>query len=502
MKTKCGFLRTAWAKFTRANQLPPGNQARSWAVYPRTLLPCVTTLLLAQAALTQTLRTGADGSSPPASAPAGGENGEQKLEAARAALHGPRKDTAKAKKLLLEVLEQDKATLQPGSLCYVYVYLGYIEDRATNRTQAIAWYKQALALKEGDGVRECAQLGLKEPMTWIRHLDADAGPARQTGSSISPTNAAASNPRLKTKVKFTANQASVQDIVQALALQAGLGYERQKSFSQTDPLCRRWVNNAAIEGKSCGEALDQILQPVGLRYQVEDGAIVLYRKDEGSAPSASANPAVKTLDLGKAYVTTEQPPAGLVPARALSPEERQVNFDLLWEAIDKTYACFELKSINWPEVRLRYQAQLDQAATADAFYLLLFQLVNELKDTHSWLQNYRPPRPAHGPGLSAELFDGRPFLVAVETNSEAAGMGVKPGMEIVEVDGATVEERLARLRPYLPGCSSERRVPARGLPLSPGRRERQHGDREVALPRRSNERDACAQAEFWVGSPG
>jgi LPXTG-motif cell wall-anchored protein len=183
MKTKRGFLRTAWAKFMRANRLPPGNQARSWAVYPRALLPWVTTLVLAQAALTQALGTGADGSSPPASAPAGGENGEKKLEAARAALHGPRKDTAKAKKLLLEVLEQDKATLQPGSLCYVYVYLGYIEDRATNRTQAIAWYKQALALKEGDMIRECAQLGLKEPMTWIRHLDADAGPARQLAQS-------------------------------------------------------------------------------------------------------------------------------------------------------------------------------------------------------------------------------------------------------------------------------------------------------------------------------
>ena len=305
-------------------------------------------------------------------------------------------------------------------------------------------------------IRGCAQLGLKEPMTWIRHLDADAGPARQTASSTSPTNAAASDPRLKTKVKFATNQASVQDIVQALALQAGLGYEWQKSFSQTDPLCRRWVNNVAIEGKSCGEALDQILGPVGLRYQVENGAVVLYRKDEGTAPPSAASTPVKTLDLGKAYVTTEQPPAGLVPARALSPEERQENFDLLWEAIDKTYAGFELKSINWPEVRLRYQAQLDQAATANAFYLLLFGLVNELKDTHSWFQNYRPPCPTHGPGLSLELFNGRPFVVAVEAGSEAAGKGVKPGAEVVEVDGSAVEEKMERLRPCLPARSSER----------------------------------------------
>ena len=59
---------------------------------------------------------------------------------------------------------------------------------------------------------------------------------------------------------------------------------------------------------------------------------------------------------------------------------------------------------DWPEVPRRYQAQLAQVETADAFYVLLFHLVNELKDTHSWLQNYTPPRPAQGPGLAVDLF--------------------------------------------------------------------------------------------------
>ena len=155
-------------------------------------------------------------------------------------------------------------------------------------------------------------------------------------------------------------------------------------------------------------------------------------------------------------MTNEQPPEGLVPARSLSRQERQENFDLLWEAIDKTYADFELKGIDWPEVRRRYQAQLAQVETADAFYVLLFHMVNELKDTHSWLQNYTPPRPAQGPGLAVDLFGGKPFVVTVKPDSPAAAMGVKPGAEVVEIDGATVEESLARLRPYLPGRSSER----------------------------------------------
>src|SRR5512136_512303 len=158
MKTKRNILTITWAQFARASRLPPGNPARLGARLPRVLLTGLTALFLAQTALWPVPATGA-------------ENGEQKLDAARAALHGRDKDTDKAKKLLLEIVAQDKATLQPGSLCYVYVYLGYIEDRATNRTQAVAWYKKALALKEGDAIRGCAELGLKEPMTWIRHLD-------------------------------------------------------------------------------------------------------------------------------------------------------------------------------------------------------------------------------------------------------------------------------------------------------------------------------------------
>src|SRR5271157_4951401 len=77
--------------------------------------------------------------------------------------------------------------------------------------------------------------------------------------------------RLGSKVKYTSEQASVQDIVQSLADQVGLRYDWQKSFAQTDPLCRQWVRNVTIDGQTCQQALEQILKPVGLRYQVEEG---------------------------------------------------------------------------------------------------------------------------------------------------------------------------------------------------------------------------------------
>ena len=75
--------------------------------------------------------------------------------------------------------------------------------------------------------------------------------------------------RLGSKVKYTSEQASVQDIVQSLVEQVGLRYDRQKSFAQTDPLCRQWVLNVAIEGKTCNEALEQVLKPVGLEWPLD-----------------------------------------------------------------------------------------------------------------------------------------------------------------------------------------------------------------------------------------
>ncbi len=270
------------------------------------------------------------------------------LQQARDALTGGQKDMVLAKKLLLEIAAQGDTSLDPSELCHVYVYLGYIEDRAGHREQAIPWYQRALQVQGASvWIRQCAEVGLKEPLIWIRHLDESTNP---------------------------------------------------------DP----------------------------------------------------SSPPVKTFERGQGYVTTEEPPTGLVPAKTLSPEERQENFEFLGEAIDKTYAGFDLKAINWPEVCRGYRARLDQAATAEDFYLLLFGLVNELKDTHSWLQNYKPPLPASGPGLTLGLFDGKLFAVAVNAGSEAAAAGVKPGAELLEVDGLTVQEEMERLRPRLPGRSSER----------------------------------------------
>jgi hypothetical protein len=79
------------------------------------------------------------------------------------------------------------------------------------------------------------------------------------------------------KITYVSTQASVQDIVKTMAQQAGLGYQWQKSFDQTDPQCRQFVHDVRIEAVPFEMAMRQILDPVGLRYEVENGDVVLYR---------------------------------------------------------------------------------------------------------------------------------------------------------------------------------------------------------------------------------
>jgi carboxyl-terminal processing protease len=157
-----------------------------------------------------------------------------------------------------------------------------------------------------------------------------------------------------------------------------------------------------------------------------------------------------------AQLIVKQPPAGMTPAKNLTGNDRRQNFDALWSAIDTTYADFRLKSIDWADVGRRYRQRLDSITTGDDFYRLLFQFVNELKDTHSWLQNYRVPPPEDGGTLAVDLFEGKPFVLAVRPDSDAARAGVAPGWEVVSVDGRTVAEQMEALRPRLHACSTER----------------------------------------------
>ena len=95
------------------------------------------------------------------------------LEAARQYLTGNRKDTDKASTLLTEIVKSRKEDASAGEIAWACIYLGYIADRAKNRQEAMDWYKKALEVENApSGAVNVATFGLRQPLVWIRHLDA------------------------------------------------------------------------------------------------------------------------------------------------------------------------------------------------------------------------------------------------------------------------------------------------------------------------------------------
>ena len=105
---------------------------------------------------------------------------------AKGFLTGKEKNFKKAKELLLDVANNHVGELFPADLCYVYVYLGYIEDQSDNREKALEWFEKAAVLKgpRVKFIREVAESGLTKPITWIRHLDNESAQSDKSDKKL------------------------------------------------------------------------------------------------------------------------------------------------------------------------------------------------------------------------------------------------------------------------------------------------------------------------------
>jgi len=59
------------------------------------------------------------------------------------------------------------------------------------------------------------------------------------------------------------------------------------------------------------------------------------------------------------------------------------NFDYLWSECDEKFSFFNVKDIDWNEVKTRYSNMIDEDMSQDSLFNVLGRMVNELKDDHS-----------------------------------------------------------------------------------------------------------------------
>jgi len=59
------------------------------------------------------------------------------------------------------------------------------------------------------------------------------------------------------------------------------------------------------------------------------------------------------------------------------------NFDYLWNEVDKKYSYFELKNIDWNQIKSTYRSQLSENSSDTKLFSVLAAMLNELRDDHT-----------------------------------------------------------------------------------------------------------------------
>lgn len=130
--------------------------------------------------------------------------------------------------------------------------------------------------------------------------------------------------------------------------------------------------------------------------------------------------------------------------------QRAAEFATFCEFVEEEYAYFDTRKTDWPKACSHYAAQAAGAADRNAYVTLLERALAELYDAHAHLGTNTPQSPRLVPTQSSVFGawrDGRAILVAVKPGSAAEQTGLRPGAEVLAVDGEPIEAAVKRLAP-------------------------------------------------------
>jgi carboxyl-terminal processing protease len=80
-------------------------------------------------------------------------------------------------------------------------------------------------------------------------------------------------------------------------------------------------------------------------------------------------------------------PAGAAGQQAANPRDPVVNFEYAWNRIDRNYAQFGAKHVDWDALHRVYRAQVTPATTDQELWNILMAMIGHLNDGHVCLQD-------------------------------------------------------------------------------------------------------------------
>ena len=140
-------------------------------------------------------------------------------------------------------------------------------------------------------------------------------------------------------------------------------------------------------------------------------------------------------------------------------EGRLAVFDDVWETIEERYYDPNFRGIDWEGRRIPFRTAAGRAQDSEQLYEILRQMLAPLKDAHtrvyspSYKFDWWNPRFVTV-GVTIREVEDQPTVTLVESKSEAARSGIKPGDVLVSVDSIPVATLLeARLKDYGPSAN-------------------------------------------------
>jgi carboxyl-terminal processing protease len=134
----------------------------------------------------------------------------------------------------------------------------------------------------------------------------------------------------------------------------------------------------------------------------------------------------------------------------LTNEQRTADFASFCHFVESEYAYFDVKKTDWGRACRFYGHQATSATDRVAYVELLERALGELYDQHAHLGINTRKSPRLVPtqtDLVATWSGGRAIITDVRANSAAERAGLRPSIEVIEINGETVESVVNRIEP-------------------------------------------------------
>lgn len=141
----------------------------------------------------------------------------------------------------------------------------------------------------------------------------------------------------------------------------------------------------------------------------------------------------------------------------LSDDEKLAGLSRFWSECKYNFVYFDkLPDLNWDSVYFAYLPQIRQTQNTLEYYRVLQRFSAELKDGHTRVEapNDLSDKIYDRPAIDTRLVENKVVITNV-VDKELSKMGLKPGLEIVDVDGVPVTVYAeSHVAPYI-GASTE-----------------------------------------------